>query len=82
MSISNDEVIVSGDWAFDRGTWKVIRTYRRDLRRERLKSCYVMMWRRQPDGAWKLARLIWNGAAVPIKAGKMGRIRRRLRAKS
>ena len=76
MTVSSDEVVVSGDWAFDRGTWVVIRTYKRSVRRERLESCYVMIWRRQPEGLWKLARFIWNGAAVPINARRKGRSRR------
>jgi len=81
LTVSSDEVVVSGDWAFDRGIWVVIRTYKRGVRRERLKSCYVMIWRRQPEGTWKLAREIWNGAPIPIKIRKAGKIRRRPKAK-
>ncbi len=77
LTVSSDEVVVFGDWAFDRGTWVVIRTYKRSVRRERLGSCYIMVWRRQSPGTWNLARIIWNGAPVPIKAGRMGRIRRK-----
>lgn len=69
---SSDEVVVSGDWAFDRGTWFITRTYKRGFRRERLESCHVMIWRRPPGGAWKLARLIWNGAPGPVKAPTTG----------
>lgn len=76
MTVSSEEVVVSGDWAFDRGTWTVIRTYKRGVRRERLDSCYMMIWRRQPEDTWKLARQIWNGAAIPIKARKTSRSRR------
>ena len=71
LTISSDEVVVSGDWAFDRGTWVVIRTYERDAHLERLDSCYIMIWRLQPAGTWKLARIIWNGAPVSIRARKM-----------
>ncbi len=80
MTISSDEVVVSGDWAFDRGTWVVIRTYKRGVRRERLESCYTTIWRRQPEGIWKLARQIWNGAAVPIRARETARGRRKPKA--
>jgi len=81
VTFSSDEVVLSGDWAFNRGTWVIIRTYKRSVRRERLESSYVMIWRRQPEGMWKLARLIWNGAPVPIKAQKTGRSLRKRKAK-
>ena len=64
---SSEEVVVSGDWAFDQGTWRIVRTYKQEVRQERLDSCYVMIWRRSPDSAWKLACFIWNGAPVPAK---------------
>ncbi len=76
LSPSSDEVVVSGDWAFDRGTWVSIKSDKRGVARERLESCYVMIWRRHPEGAWKLARLIWNGSDVPLKARKAGESRR------
>ena len=70
LTLSSDEVTVCGDWAFDRGTWVVIRTYKRVARREVLKSCYVMIWRRQTTRTWKLARIIWNGTPVNEEVGK------------
>ncbi len=80
LTISSEEVVVSGDWAFDRGTWVVIRTYKRGARRERLDSCYIMIWRRQPAGTWELARIIWNGVPVPIRARKTHENRRKPKA--
>lgn len=68
LAVSSDEVVVSGDWAFDRGTWVSIKSDKRGVPRERLESCYVMIWRRQLEGDWKIARSIWNGADVPFKA--------------
>ena len=70
LTLSSDEVTVCGDWAFDRGTWVVIRNHKRVARREVLKSCYVMIWRRQPRDTWKLARIIWNGTPVNVEVGK------------
>jgi len=70
LTLSSDEIIVYGDWAFDRGTWEVIRTYKRAAHQEVLRSCYVMIWRRQSTRTWKLARIIWNGTPVNIEAGK------------
>lgn len=81
MSWSCDEVIVAGDWALDRGTWAIIRTYKRDGRRERLESCYFMIWRRYREGHWKLARFIWNGTPVPLKARRHGRTRKKSKGK-
>ena len=70
LTHSSDEIIVCGDWAFDRGTWRIMRTYKQVVRQELLKSCYIMIWHRQPTGTWKLARIIWNGTPVPVKADK------------
>jgi len=70
LRVSSDEVIVCGDWAFDWGTWVVLRNYGRIARQEVLKSCYVMIWRRQTTRTWKLARIIWNGTPVNVEAGK------------
>ena len=70
LTLSSDEVTVCGDWAFDRGTWVVIRTYKRAARQEALKSCYVMIWHRQTTRTWKLARIIWNGTPVNTEVGK------------
>lgn len=64
LTPSSDEVVVSGDWAFDRGTWVSIKSDKRGVPQERLESCYVMIWRRPPEGGWKLTRSIWNGADV------------------
>ena len=69
LTLSSDEVVVCGDWAFDRGTWVVVRTYKRAARQEVLKSCYIMIWCRQTR-TWKLARIIWNGTPLNIEAGK------------
>jgi len=70
LTHSSDEVIVCGDWAFDRGTWRIMRTFKRVVRQELLNSCYIMIWHRQTTGTWKLARIIWNGTPVPVKADK------------
>lgn len=81
LSHSSNEVVVSGDWAFDWGTWVSIKSDKRGVPQERLESCYAMIWRRGPEGAWKLARFIWNGADVPLRARKAGESGMRPRGK-
>lgn len=75
LTPSSAEIVVSRDWAFDRGTWVSIKSDKRGVPRQRLKSCYVMIWRREPAGGWKLARIIVNGADVSLTTRKTAEIR-------
>ncbi len=55
-----DEVVVAGDWAFTRGTFhgtfqpKTGGAVMSDVTK------YILIWQRQSDGSWKIARDIWN----------------------
>jgi uncharacterized protein (TIGR02246 family) len=55
------EVVVSGDWGFLRAHW----TWRLTPKDggETVVDSGMSVWivQRQPDGAWKIARAIWNG---------------------
>ncbi len=75
LTPTSEEIVVSGDWAFDRGTWMSIKSDKRGIPQQRLESCYVMIWRRPPEGGWKLARSIWNGTDVPLKTRRTAKIR-------
>ena len=63
------EIIVSGEWAFDRGTWDaqyepLTAAARADTSRwweTPSTGWYLLLARRQPDGSWKYARLAWAG---------------------
>lgn len=81
LTPASDEVVVAGELAFDRGTWMSIKSDKRGIPQQRLQSCYVMIWRRQPEGDWKLARSIWNGADVSLKTRRTAKIRKKPKGK-
>lgn len=62
VSIAISETKVSGEWAFNRGATqgKLIPHDGGDA--VTLNDQYLMILRRMPGGAWKIARLIWNSA--------------------
>jgi uncharacterized protein (TIGR02246 family) len=56
----DDEVIVAGEWAFRRATadWTLAPTAGGEPIRDSAK--FIIIYRRQGDGSWKVARDIWN----------------------
>jgi ketosteroid isomerase-like protein len=66
VDVSQREVIIAGDVAIERGsfTWKVTPAGGSDVEDH---GSFLAIWRRQPDGAWKLARNIWN-STLPLPA--------------
>ena len=62
VSITLKETKVSGDWAFNRGVTKGRLVPLAGGEARSLNDQYLMILRRMPDGAWKIARLIWNSA--------------------
>lgn len=53
------EIVVSGEWAFVRATFRRPPTRSADGELVRGGSRHIMIWRRQPDGGWKLQRDIF-----------------------
>ena len=53
-SLSSAEVVVSGDWAFERGTYRV------EKERHPSPGDYIAILRRLPDGSWRIARFIFT----------------------
>ncbi len=62
VSITLKETKVSGDWAFNRGVTQGRLVPLAGGEARSLNDQYLMILRRMPDGAWKIARLIWNSA--------------------
>lgn len=60
IAYTSIEIVVSGDWAFDRGTYTHTLTPKRGGSAMRETGKYVWLYRRTPQGAWKQARVIWN----------------------
>jgi ketosteroid isomerase-like protein len=58
----DDEVIVAGEWAFRRATmdWTLAPTGGGTAVRDTGK--YIIIYKRQPDRSWKVARDIWNSS--------------------
>lgn len=61
-SLVSDEIEVAGDWAYERGSVTVLAppASGEGAGPTRVSAKYLDIWRRQPDGSWKVARAIWN----------------------
>lgn len=65
---TSSEIVVTGDWAFDRGTYSQTFTPKRGGAALKETGKYVWLYRRTPDGSWKQARVIWN-SSDPLPGG-------------
>jgi uncharacterized protein (TIGR02246 family) len=65
FSLSVAEVRVLGDWAFERGGYTINLIPRSGDASMRDIGKYITIYQRQPDGAWQMARDIWNSNAPP-----------------
>jgi uncharacterized protein (TIGR02246 family) len=54
------EIRVAGDWAFERGTYRIRVTPKAGGESFQDTGKYITIYQQQPDGAWLLARDIWN----------------------
>jgi ketosteroid isomerase-like protein len=57
---SVDELVIEKNWAFDRGVWIEKRVPKVGGEQSQLSFGILQLYKRQSDGSWKLARLIWN----------------------
>ncbi len=64
-SINTEETKVAGDWAFSRGTYKLLLTPKEEGEPSEVTGMYILICQRQRDDSWKIARLIWNGNHPP-----------------
>ena len=60
LTISSEEVEVAGDWAFDRGTFTMKMTPKGDDEAMEDKGKYLVIFQKETDGSWKIAREVWN----------------------
>jgi uncharacterized protein (TIGR02246 family) len=61
FSLSPEEVQPAGtDWAFERGTYAITLTPRAGGDAIRDAGKYITLYQQQADGAWLMARDIWN----------------------
>ena len=57
---TDEEVVLSQDWVLDRGSYTMTRTAKEDGQIEDAVGSYLTLWRRGPDGSWKIVYDIWN----------------------
>jgi ketosteroid isomerase-like protein len=62
IAYTSIEIVLSGDWGFDRGTYMHTVTPKRGGTPLKETGKYLWLYRRTPQGAWKQARVIWNSS--------------------
>jgi ketosteroid isomerase-like protein len=60
VDYSSQEIVVFGDWGFDRGTERYTLTPKAGGAPIRKSGNYLYLYQRQEDGSWKQSRVIWN----------------------
>lgn len=65
LTLSDQEVLVRGDWAVERGTyeWGLRPAAGGDVAVD--KGSYLQVWQKQGDGSWKFAREVYNSSIPP-----------------
>lgn len=71
------EVKISGDWAFERIAFMVTILPKEGEAEIRDDARAVNVWKRQPDGNWKVSQTIWN-SIKPVGAGTNRFVARRM----
>jgi ketosteroid isomerase-like protein len=66
---TTDEIVISGDWAMERGTAVETMTPKSGGASETSNAKYLWLYHRN-NGTWELARLMWNSSdpAAPVPA--------------
>jgi ketosteroid isomerase-like protein len=62
LTITTDEVLGGGLWAFDRFSYTIRLTPREGGSAIQTSGTCLWMWQRQSDGRWKIARALWNSS--------------------
>jgi ketosteroid isomerase-like protein len=61
VKYTTDEILIAGDWAFERGTAVETMTPKAGGVAETSNAKYLWLYRRN-NGKWELARLMWNSS--------------------
>ena len=64
-----DEVIVTGDYAYVRGTWNINPIAAAGTDTKAMNGKWSVLYRRSADGTWLTSRWMWNQEAGPKPAG-------------
>lgn len=65
MSITNQEVVATSDWAYSRGVYEATLTPKERGDPLHVDGKYMTILSRQSDGSWKIHRDIFNSNAAP-----------------
>ena len=65
MDSTSEEIVVSGDWAFEWHTESATYTNKETGESRRAFNKGVFIFRRQGDGSWRIARYVSNGSPAP-----------------
>ena len=60
-----NELVIEGNWAFDRGVWVEKRTSREGGEQTEIPFGLIQIYHRVTDGSWKLARMVANTENPP-----------------
>ena len=66
ITVSNRHVVLSGDWAIERGVFLWTMAIVGGGNTIENRGNFLAVWRRDPDGTWKIVHNIWN-SLVPLK---------------
>ena len=65
MDIANEEIAVADDWAYSRGVYTATLTPKDGGQPIPIDGKFMTILQRQPDGAWKIHRDIFNSSVAP-----------------
>ena len=65
MTADAVEIEIAGDWAYSRDHFSAMLTPAAGGKPVRMDGKEIVIWRRQPDGAWHASRVIFNSNIPP-----------------
>ena len=69
LDYESHELVVAGDWAFDRGIARLTEAPKDGSPSIDVVGKYLTVYRRQPSGTWKIARAIFNSSEDGVGVG-------------
>jgi uncharacterized protein (TIGR02246 family) len=72
LAFTTQEIEVEGDMAFRRGRYVWRGTPRLSGQAIETTNKFLEIWRRQPDGSWRIAVDMWNPAETQVPGGGVG----------
>lgn len=72
LAFTTQQIEVDGDMAYRRGRYVWRGTPRMTGQTVETTNKFLEVWRRQPDGSWRIAVDMWNPAETPAAGGGVG----------